>query len=191
MKWIYHIQNNQIWKKNDTTGIQSLLLRPVWEDDDRIFTAGIIDFNIVSVKQLQRIQKMQRARQAEQVRIEAILHKISNKEYLIEKTILNKDNETILLDKPFMYVQEDFNLKQLFEWLKIYMHIHRYQCSELEATDYKSFEVDMYPLLRLFREGKVERYEALYGKEWWKKEDWYKPGMEWVHQLVKGGNKIS
>ena len=52
MKWIYNIQNSKVWRENGTTGIQAILLRPVWGENGKIYTSGIVDLRLTSIEHI-------------------------------------------------------------------------------------------------------------------------------------------
>jgi hypothetical protein len=102
-------------------------------------------------------------------------HELSEKNYFIQSIDLEPQHDH-LMQSASLYLKTDrFDEQELREWLKVYLAVSGYECTDFEETDLGSFP-EMNPILSLFSLENVKKFEDKFGKDWWKKND--KPGSE-------------
>ncbi len=185
MKWLYNIQNKKVWQKDGTTGIQAILLRPVWKEEDNTYTSAIVDLKVTSTKYLMRSLAQKEFDEKEKAFINKIIQKTSIKDYYIDESDLANDEKSIYLNRAEIYVHENFNIKQLLNWVKIYFAINGYPCDEFEETEFETFAFDVNPILRIFSVDNVKRFEDKFGHEWWKNKYKHKSDKALINKLLK------
>jgi hypothetical protein len=184
MKWIYHIQSSAQWQDDGKAGIQAILLRPVWMEDGKEYTSGIVDLLITSIKHIKASLETKDFDKEEKEYLNSIFEKITNKPYLIEEQELDSDDKNIYLNKDDIYVQERFAFEELLHWVKIYFAIKGYPCAAFQETDFDNFAFDVNPILRVFSVDNAKRFEDKFGPEWWKKKQQHKSDKELINRLL-------
>jgi len=169
MKWIYNIQNDKVWREDGTTGIQAILLRPVWEEYGKTYTSGIVDLQLTAIEYINNLLSEGVFNEDETEFLYEIIEKTGGKEYHIDELELTEDSKEIYLNRAEIYIQKSFDLQNLLHWVKIYFTVKGYPCNEFEETDFGSFAFDANPFLRALSDG-VKRFEDKLGSEWWKKK---------------------
>ena len=160
MKWLYNIPNTKTWKEDGTTGIQNILLRPVWVENNAEYTSGIVDLRITALEYIHEAQKQKTFEPDEIAFFNDLNEKLLDKDYLVVEEELDTDDQRYYLNRVSLYVQKPFNIEQLLNWVRLYFAINGYPCTEIEETDFDTFAFDVSPIMRVFSIDNVKRFES-------------------------------
>lgn len=168
MNWIFNIRKDKVWKEDGTAGIQALYLRPVWEEEGKKLTSGIIDIRVSSVEYLlSALETVNYTAEAKEYLQERI-GKTMNSDYFVDEKPLREQDKSIYLHQADLYVHKDFTKPVLLNWMRLYLAIQGYPCDNLKETTYDDFAFDLNPLLQVFSAESVKAFEDVLGYEWWK-----------------------
>lgn len=190
MKWVYHIgKMGDNLKEGSYIGVSLVYLRPVWVEDGKEYTSGVIELRITSMNYMDQLITNEKFSEEEVKFLNPIREKVEESGYQIDENTLKKDEQKHYLNKADIFVAENFNLQMLLKWVELYLTIQGYPFSELEETDYGKFANEVNPLLRIFSIDNVKKFEPEFGPEWWKSTHKKKPDPKTIESLIKQINR--
>ena len=185
MKWVYNIPNANTWREDRTTGIQKILLRPVWVEKDLEYTSGIVELRVTALQFIDELINLKKLDDEEISFFNNIRTEIADKPYYIDEQKLENDEKEYYLNRADLYILQNCNLAKLLQWIKIYLAIQGYPCSVIEETDFDKFAMDVNPILRIFSLDNAKKFETQFGVEWWKTKYTHQSDKELIRTLLQ------